>query len=186
MEFLKQFWKNGSTCIVNISLPNMTWFPSLVALRHLQSVYIYLVNVDHVTDSSAQYYSQPSARIMAQKGFKQAGKKTSQKGKQNASTSESHCAICLDIIIEADESNDGRDAIYCEGMCQDWLHRGCAGLSKKSFNIIKDLIEPYYCPHCLLSDRKSNCKPERCCPIPEIRTYCFNNSPFWTFILCQE
>ena len=125
-----------------------------MALRHLQSVYIYLVNVDHVTDSSAQYYSQPSACIMAQKGFKQAGKKTSQKGKQNASTSESHCAICLDIIIEADESNDGRDAIYCEGMCQDWLHRGCAGLSKKSFNIIKDLIEPYYCPHCLLSDRK--------------------------------
>ena len=88
---------------------------------------------------------------MAQKGSKQTSKKNIQKGKQNAKTSESHCAICLDIIIEADESNDGQDAIYCEGMCQGWLHRGCAGLSKKAFNV---MTEPYYCPHCLLSDLK--------------------------------
>ena len=60
----------------------------------------------------------------------------------------------MDIIIEADRSNDSRVAIYCKGMCQGWLHRGCAGLSKASFNVVKDLSEPYYCPHCFLSDQK--------------------------------
>ena len=41
------------------------------------------------------------------------------------------CIICDSIILEEneDDENQARDeAIFCEGLCQRWLHRKCAGL----------------------------------------------------------
>ena len=57
------------------------------------------------------------------------------------------CAICDELINDAD---DGDDSIFCDGSCQGWLHRQCAGLSKKRFQIIGESSDPFYCPHCML------------------------------------
>jgi len=65
------------------------------------------------------------------------------------------CPICEDIIL--DESGygkgDGEDAIFCfcEGECQAWLHRRCAGLSRPVFvGLSRGKDKPYFCPHCKL------------------------------------
>lgn len=44
----------------------------------------------------------------------------------------------------------GDDAIYCDGLCNAWLHRGCAGLSGAVFKsvIAAPKQTPFYCPHC--------------------------------------
>ena len=60
-------------------------------------------------------------------------------------TEEYICPVCLDSIT------DEHDSIYCEGSCDRWLHRCCAGLSKVLFNVWIDSDDPFYCPHCRLS-----------------------------------
>ena len=45
----------------------------------------------------------------------------------------------------------GQDSISCDGDCNTWLHRGCAGLSKKAFRALKDSEKPFYCVSCRLS-----------------------------------
>ena len=43
------------------------------------------------------------------------------------------CPICDDQILDAKGRRKGHDAIFCDGTCQTWLHRGCAGLSRRAF-----------------------------------------------------
>ena len=31
------------------------------------------------------------------------------------------CPICLEIIIDCNEQNEGHGAFYCEGWCDEWL-----------------------------------------------------------------
>ena len=40
------------------------------------------------------------------------------------------CPACEDIIRETKGRSKGQDAVFCDGSCQMWLHRCCAGLSK--------------------------------------------------------
>jgi len=42
------------------------------------------------------------------------------------------CPICLEKIAEP--TKGGQDSIYCEGECDAWLNRRCAGLSISIFN----------------------------------------------------
>ena len=37
----------------------------------------------------------------------------------------------------------------CEGLCQPWLHRCCAGLSSVRFAQLCNDREPIYCPSCM-------------------------------------
>ena len=60
------------------------------------------------------------------------------------------CPICDEPIVDASEDNPGQDAIFCEGQCDDWLHRQCAGLSRPRFIEISKSKNPFYCPCCLL------------------------------------
>ena len=62
------------------------------------------------------------------------------------------CPVCLENIIESTELKEGHDAIYCEGACDGWLHRQCAGLSKVVFKSFQDSDKPFYCPHCRISN----------------------------------
>ena len=67
---------------------------------------------------------------------------------------ENICPICLDLIWDATDEREGQDSIFCEGMCKSWLHRRCAGLSKKLFDEISDPCQaniPFHCPHCRLA-----------------------------------
>ena len=42
-------------------------------------------------------------------------------------------------------------SIQCEGPCDSWLHRRCAGLSKTAFAIASKSTEAFHCPLCRLS-----------------------------------
>ena len=45
------------------------------------------------------------------------------------------CPICLDTIVEATKTKKVDDAILCDGSCESWMHRRCAGLSESHFKI---------------------------------------------------
>jgi len=57
------------------------------------------------------------------------------------------CIVCDRTILEPSESIDGEDAVFCEGICQGWLHCACAGLSHLAFDNLNGSI-PYLCSHC--------------------------------------
>ena len=40
------------------------------------------------------------------------------------------CHICEDPILEPTDHFEGQDAVFCEGICNSWLHRKCVGLSQ--------------------------------------------------------
>ena len=61
------------------------------------------------------------------------------------------CPICEDQILEAKGRRKGHDAIFCDGTCQSWLHRGCAGLSRKAFEAQVNSNGEFYCPTCHLN-----------------------------------
>ena len=62
------------------------------------------------------------------------------------------CPICLEVIQDSTKSKKGQDAIYCEGQCNSWLHRGCAGLPKSVFSNLQNSPDPFHCPHCQLKN----------------------------------
>ena len=78
---------------------------------------------------------------MATKSSTSSSKKTPKKKKCN-------CPICDKVITDQDGQRKGHDAVFCDGVCQEWLHRVCAGLPKKVFLEIKDSVEPSYCLNC--------------------------------------
>ena len=70
------------------------------------------------------------------------------KNKSGVVKSQVNCGICLQPVIDNSESEDGHDAIFCEGMCQCWLHRGCIGLSKSWFDHFVSTSDKFLCCHC--------------------------------------
>lgn len=58
------------------------------------------------------------------------------------------CPICDDLI-----EDETQQSIFCEGICNTWLHRCCAGLSKAAFSRLEGSTEKFYCPHCRLQDQ---------------------------------
>ena len=48
--------------------------------------------------------------------------------------------------------------MFCEGNCQGWLHRACAGLTHLAFDNLNESI-PYLCSHCTFTKQYSEiCK----------------------------
>ena len=55
------------------------------------------------------------------------------------------CPVC-DIIIQEpteDSQSAGDEAVFCEGKCEAWFHRKCAGLSKTAFLIASESECPF-------------------------------------------
>lgn len=50
------------------------------------------------------------------------------------------CSICEETIVESTDDSSGIDLIFCEGLCDCWLHRKRTGLV---FNSIKLSDEPF-------------------------------------------
>ena len=75
------------------------------------------------------------------------------------------CAVCEQIIIEGDEQ-----ALFCEGACQQWVHRYCAGIPASLFVTLSTSSAPFQCYACCqqihaneiakLTDIVSNLKKE--------------------------
>ncbi len=61
------------------------------------------------------------------------------------------CPVCEEAIIDAIVSKPGQESILCEGPCQSWYHRLCAGLSKAAFAKISNLPDKFSCPQCRLA-----------------------------------
>lgn len=65
------------------------------------------------------------------------------------------CLVCDKVIKDPDSRQKGQDAIMCEGDCQGWLHRSCAGISKKAFQAVIYSSDPFLCHHCLQTCHQS-------------------------------
>lgn len=61
------------------------------------------------------------------------------------------CPVCDEYIVDTTDGKPGQDSIFCDGTCQAWLHRKCAGLSKSTFSELSKSIKPYQCSHCKLN-----------------------------------
>ena len=80
--------------------------------------------------------------------------KTSEKKKKE----EEICIICDSAILEDnedDEEQTGDEAIFCEGLCQGWLHRRCAGLTNAFFQKFIKTNKKFLCVFCLLFEQVS-------------------------------
>ena len=58
------------------------------------------------------------------------------------------CPICAEYIIDATDTHEGQEALFCDGTCQCWFHRWCAGVSKARYKLISESPEPFLCPTC--------------------------------------
>ena len=65
------------------------------------------------------------------------------------------CPVCLNPILVASDTREGQQSIFCESICNSWLHRQCAGLSEPLFNKYATIEDPFYCPHCRLITQDS-------------------------------
>ena len=86
---------------------------------------------------------------------KKSGKATPAKGKSDVV-----CPMCEELIIDAGSSNSkkgnsGQESIFCEGVCNAWLHRSCAGLNKITFAALVKSKEKFFCPSCRMREYQS-------------------------------
>ena len=64
------------------------------------------------------------------------------------------CPICCEEIVEATASSDGQEAIQCEGKCDKWYHRWCAGVRKDVYAALAESSTPFFCPSCQLQEHQ--------------------------------
>lgn len=64
-------------------------------------------------------------------------------------TSEADCLICLEPILEADDHCVGEEAVFCEGQCQGWIHRKCAGVPRPVFDKLGESDAVFLCTYCM-------------------------------------
>jgi len=57
---------------------------------------------------------------------------------------------CEEPILESGEHCVEDEAVFCEGVCQGWLHRKCAGLTRLSLG---ELDTQYLCTHCAMESQ---------------------------------
>ena len=72
------------------------------------------------------------------------------KTKETQDDNQIECLICDNIILEPGENTVGHDTVFCEGDCQGWIHRHCAGITCPVFEKLLSESAPYLCPHCTL------------------------------------
>lgn len=63
--------------------------------------------------------------------------------------SEVDCLICEEPILEPSENCAGDEAVFCEGSCQGWIHRKCAGVTRPAFDKLGEPDTEYLCSHCM-------------------------------------
>ena len=55
--------------------------------------------------------------------------------------------VCLH---DQSDTEDGHDAVFCDGKCQCWLHRSCVGLTKSRFDLVCGSSDKFLCCYCQL------------------------------------
>ena len=85
-------------------------------------------------------------------GKRSRASENSPSNKEKKKSKSSHTVSCC--ICEADIVDDTDESVLCEGICQAWMHRKCAGISRQVFAVISKSNDPYLCSHCMLSNYK--------------------------------
>ena len=76
--------------------------------------------------------------------------KAKARSQPNLSKQDTICDGCCSAIIDNEQ-----EAIQCEGCCQKWYHRLCAGVSKFHYDMLADSPDPFICWLCADSLRKA-------------------------------
>lgn len=64
----------------------------------------------------------------------------------NSGENEEQCGLCCKAIIE-----DRDEALFCEGSCNKWMHRYCAGVCLHHYEALQGYREPFFCSLCTQS-----------------------------------
>ena len=73
------------------------------------------------------------------------------------------CPVCMEPILDEGVDHAGQDALFCEGECQCWHHRWCAGVTKRRYIGLADTTEPFLCPSCTIVNQKATIDCLRVC-----------------------
>ena len=65
------------------------------------------------------------------------------------------CPICAEAIVDEGEGGCVQDAVFCEGDCQCWLHRWCAGVTRKRYLTLSSTEDPFLCPSCTVAGQQA-------------------------------
>ena len=60
-----------------------------------------------------------------------------------------NCALCCERIVENED-----EALFCEGNCQQWVHRYCAGISEKHYKSLDASSPPFLCYACYVEAQR--------------------------------
>ena len=60
------------------------------------------------------------------------------------------CLICDEPILESSEHCKSDEAVFCEGGCQGWIHRKCAGVTRPTFDKVGEPDTQCLCSYCML------------------------------------
>lgn len=64
------------------------------------------------------------------------------------------CPICTEEVVDSGGCRKkGHESVFCDGACQEWLHRQCAGLSKAAFQAVSNSCGPFLCPRCVIAQQ---------------------------------
>ena len=57
--------------------------------------------------------------------------------------------------MDEDEDWCAQDAFFCEGVCQRWLHRWCAGVTSERYVVLSSIEDPFLCPSCTVAGQQA-------------------------------
>ena len=79
--------------------------------------------------------------------------RAAKKGASGTKQKKENCIVCEKAIKDSDEANKvkGQDSLLCEGNCQRWMYRICAGISKQAQLEADNSNDPFLCHRCISS-----------------------------------
>lgn len=80
--------------------------------------------------------------------------KSSKKTKRSKGEDSHECPICEEAVKDPSAESVGDDGVFCDGECQEWLHRRCANLSMSRFKAVRQSADPFLCPQCRLANQE--------------------------------
>ena len=64
--------------------------------------------------------------------------------------------LCLAYCGPEGEDGCAQDALFCEGVCQRWLHRWCAGVTSERYVVLSSIEDPSLCPSCTVAGQQAD------------------------------
>ena len=71
-----------------------------------------------------------------------------QNGAESIVTDCQTCPVCALVIVETTDDMESQEVLLCEGSCNHWYHRWCAGVTKARYEALSSSEDPFFCPSC--------------------------------------